>query len=114
MHSASLEASTLPPDSTAQVSSSAAGSTLPARSAATPTAPAPSTTSFERSSSSTIASATSSSLTVTTPSRWRSTSGRVNSPGCLTAMPSQIVLAERAPIARSAAGDSTYGAQASA
>ena len=61
------EASTLPPDSTTQVSPSAGGSTLPASSAATPAAPAPSTTSFERSSRSTIASATSSSETVDDP-----------------------------------------------
>ena len=92
MHSASSEASTLPPESTAQVSPSAAGATLPCSRAATPTAPAPSTTSFERSSSSTIASATSSSVTLTISSTWRSSSGPVTAPGFLTAMPSQMVL----------------------
>ena len=71
--------------------------------AATPTAPAPSTTSFERSSSSTIAWATSSSVTVTTSSIHSSTSGRVKSPGRLTAIPSQIVPGVRAPTGPSAA-----------
>ena len=65
MHSTSRAASTLPPESSAQTSPSAGGSTLPASSAATDAAPAPSTTSFERSSSRTIAWATSSSETVT-------------------------------------------------
>ena len=65
MHSDSSVASTLPPDSTAQVSPSAGGSTRPCISAAPPAAPAPSTTSFERSSRSTMAWATSSSVTVT-------------------------------------------------
>src|SRR5918996_5152181 len=68
MHSDSSEASTLPPDSTAQTSPEPGASTRPCISAATATAPAPSTTSFERSSSSTIAWATSSSETVTTSS----------------------------------------------
>ena len=106
MHSDSSEASTLPPDSTAHTSPSAGASTLPCISAATATAPAPSTTSFERSSSRTMAWATSSSETVTTSSTQRSTSGSVKSPGRFTAMPSQIVLAERAPIGRCAASES--------
>jgi hypothetical protein len=38
----------------------------------------------------------------------------VKSPGRFTAMPSQIVFAERAPIGRSAASESMYGAHASA
>src|SRR5581483_876148 len=107
MHSASRDASTLPPDSTTQVSPAEAAVALPARRAATPTAPALSTTSFERSRRRTIAWATSSSDTVTMSSRYRSTSGRVSSPGLLTAIPSQIVLADRAPIGRRAASEST-------
>ena len=113
MHSTRRAASTFPPDSTAQTSPSAGGSTLPESSAATEAAPAPSTTSLERSSSSTIAWATSSSETVTTWSTYSDTSGRVSSPGRLTAIPSQIVLAERAPIGRWASSDGGYGAHAS-
>ena len=84
-------------------SPSSGGVTSPCRRAATPTAPAPSTTSFERSRSSTMACATWSSDTVTTSSTQRSTSGSVRSPGRFTAIPSQIVFAERAPIGRWAA-----------
>ena len=103
MHSASSEASTLPPESTAQVSPSAAGFTRPCSSAATPTAPAPSTTSFDRSSSSTIAWATSSSVTVTISSTCCSSSGLVTAPGFFTAIPSQIVFvsdSQRTPTTR--------------
>ena len=54
-----------------------------------------------------IAAAISSSETVTTSSRSSFRIPSVSSPGRLTAIPSQIVLADRAPIGRRAASEST-------
>ena len=83
--------STLPPERTMQVLPFCAGLTREASSAETPTAPPPSTYIFERSKRIIIASATLSSSTSTSSSTQVSISGRVMSPGCLTAMPSANV-----------------------
>ena len=94
--------------------SASAGSTAPLISAATAIAPAPSVTSFARSASRTIASTITSSPTVTMPSSQRSISGRVSSPGRLTAMPSAIVRALGVSTGSWAAIESAIAAQPSA
>ena len=89
----SMLASMFPPERSAQAGPSPA--TLPARSAATEAAPAPSTVSLQRSLTRRMAPAISASVTVTIASSRPSSRLRVSSPGCLTAMPSAIVLPRR-------------------
>ncbi len=101
----------LPPESTTATRRPATSGTWPPSSAATPTAPAPSTTSFCRSRSSAMASTISSSVTATISCTCRWTSGKVSSPGRLTAMPSAIVCARTAASICPCCTDRTNAAQ---
>ena len=85
--------STLPPEIT-HTAFLPLMSTLLYIAAATETAPAPSATILCFSISFRIAEAISSSVTVTTPSTYFWHIANVRSPGCLTAIPSAIVLTE--------------------